>query len=553
MAHWRSRLSSLSSPQKTLLFFGYASVLYWLTRLVQLTALPVFADEAIYIRWAQLITHDRIYLFFALNDGKPPLFMWLLLPLLQVIGNPLVAGRVLSALAGYGQLWINDQLVRALGGGWVARIAAATILITSPFWFFHHRLAVMDALLTLCLSSCWLGMLLLHRSLQSKKATPTQWTTLGASLCLTGVAWGAALWTKTPALFLAPIFIGAAYFLPWFESELSFNQTVSLVRDLNAKTLRWFAYRSAAFALTGALGLAIFLLLKLHPAFGSLFGRSSDFSYGISDVLKQGPLIVARNIDRVLPWLAAYLRPELIGLSAIALLVSSKRRLHWWILGSGLVWIAPLLIIGKTLHPRYFLPISLFITVSGALFWEEVWNFLQRQKDNFMPLSIFTVLTGFFLVGSLRFMLLAQFDTNRTPFVPHDREQYLTEWSSGHGLTQVRDRIITEVHAGNRVTVVTEGSFGTLPDGLLMYFDRIPEIQHVRIEGLAQYPVRTLPDWVLADAAVHPTWLLVNEHRLALTPELLPYVTELDRYPRPYGAPALLLLEISPIDELDQQ
>ena len=46
--------------------------LYLATRLFHLDALPVFADESIYIRWAQLLRHDTAYLFFALNDGKPP-------------------------------------------------------------------------------------------------------------------------------------------------------------------------------------------------------------------------------------------------------------------------------------------------------------------------------------------------------------------------------------------------------------------------------------------------------------------------------------------------
>lgn len=544
MARWLPHWSSSTHRWYTAGFVVGATILYWLSRLTHLTALPVFADEAIYIRWAQLITHDSAYLFFGLNDGKPPLFMWLLIPFLSAFADPLVAGRLLSAVCGYAQLWVNDALVRWFGGTWPARLSAAVIGIIAPFWFFSHRLAVMDALLTLLLSATFLGLLWIHRVL-SQSTTSRTTVTLGLALLWTGSTWGAALWTKTPGLFLAPVFIGAAYFLPLFN-EVPFRwQTWN-------KTLRtpsWWLQRSAAYGAAGALGLGIFLLLKLHPAFGSLFGRSSDFSYSVSEVITSNGLIVWNNVRRVLPWLATYLRPELLSFSLIAALVSRMRTRHWWLLGAGLVWMAPLLIIGKTLHSRYFLPVSVFITVSGALFWQEVWQFLEKQKDALLPQLTFAALSIFFIIGSLRFMLLAQFDTARTPLVIHDREQYLMDWSSGYGIPEVRDRVIQTVQDGQRVTVVTEGSFGTLPDGLLLYFDNRPEIQHIRIDGLAQYPVKTLPDWVLQDAADHPTWLVVNENRLELAPEFQNRVRELDRYPRPYGAPPLLLLEVLPNQE----
>ncbi len=73
---------------------------FLLTRLINLNLIPVFADEAIYIRWAQLIG-DKFYNFFIpLSDGKTPLFMWLLAPLLKLNFDPLLTGRVLSVFAG---------------------------------------------------------------------------------------------------------------------------------------------------------------------------------------------------------------------------------------------------------------------------------------------------------------------------------------------------------------------------------------------------------------------------------------------------------------------
>jgi len=66
-----------------------------------LGALPVFADETIYIRWSQLIIDDwQRYLFYPMNDGKTPLQMWLMVPFLLIFDNQVWAGRLLSVLVG---------------------------------------------------------------------------------------------------------------------------------------------------------------------------------------------------------------------------------------------------------------------------------------------------------------------------------------------------------------------------------------------------------------------------------------------------------------------
>src|SRR3990167_10723370 len=79
-----------------------AVVAFGFSRLYNLDLIPIFADEAIYIRWAQLMAYDWHHLFVPLTDGKTPLFMWLLAPPLRFNFDPLLTGRVLSATAGLG-------------------------------------------------------------------------------------------------------------------------------------------------------------------------------------------------------------------------------------------------------------------------------------------------------------------------------------------------------------------------------------------------------------------------------------------------------------------
>src|ERR1700690_2464816 len=81
-----------------------AFLVYLITRLTNLTGLPIFTDEAIYIRWSQIGGNDPNWRFISLTDGKQPLFTWVVMVLLRLIRDPLVAGRMVSVCAGIGSL-----------------------------------------------------------------------------------------------------------------------------------------------------------------------------------------------------------------------------------------------------------------------------------------------------------------------------------------------------------------------------------------------------------------------------------------------------------------
>src|SRR3972149_11226100 len=81
-----------------ILFFGI------LLRFTNLNSLPIFADEAIYVRWSQVMRAEPSLRFLPLSDGKQPFFMWVTIPFFKIISDPLIAGRVLSALAGLGMV-----------------------------------------------------------------------------------------------------------------------------------------------------------------------------------------------------------------------------------------------------------------------------------------------------------------------------------------------------------------------------------------------------------------------------------------------------------------
>src|SRR3990167_1201075 len=82
-----------------LIGFGVLVIALFL-RLYNLTILPVFGDEAIYIRWAQVMRAEPTLRFLPLSDGKQPLFMWSVIPFLKIFSDPLFAGRSVSVISG---------------------------------------------------------------------------------------------------------------------------------------------------------------------------------------------------------------------------------------------------------------------------------------------------------------------------------------------------------------------------------------------------------------------------------------------------------------------
>ena len=175
--------------------------LYLLTHLFNLTALPVFADESIYIRWSQLILDDNWrYLFFALNDGKTPLFIWNMVPFLNLFQDPLFAGRLVSVLFGLGQVWLLSKVTWEITKNSTAAALAAVLSAWLPFWFFYQRMALMDIPLTFwLLISFWASVrLTLVKSNRKFNRLNLKWITILA------IGFGAALWTKIPAVLFVP-------------------------------------------------------------------------------------------------------------------------------------------------------------------------------------------------------------------------------------------------------------------------------------------------------------------------------------------------------------
>ncbi|MEO8581148.1 MAG: glycosyltransferase family 39 protein [Patescibacteria group bacterium] len=489
--------------------------LYLVSHLLLLTAMPVFADEAIYIRWAQLIIDDwQRYSLFSLNDGKTPIFIWVMVPFLKFVTNQLLAGRLLAVVVGLFQVFLIKELVKVFGGKRKAQLISMVLTVILPFWFFYHRIALMDGLMTLFISYVVLTLVKLAKHLEKEKTAfafnrYTIFFTVGA-----GVSFGLAILSKLPGLFLSPVFVLIAAF-PFTTNHLRLSITKFF----------WIG-------LAGVIGISLFLLLKLHPAFAQLFLRGGNFTYSIGELLAGDWVNSIRNIPRFSGWLIFYLSPTVILFPLAGLLDKKIAKKVGFLILSAALFCGPFVVFGKTVYPRYLLPSAIFLTVATGLVSE---NWLEkRQKIQLITLG----LLGLTFLWSMYNIVITFVNINDVPFVALDREQYQTEWSAGYGVRESVDFIQEQAKQG-KVVVATEGYFGTLPDGILLYLHN-QDVANIEVFGIGE-PIRSVPsEFVMKATNAHSAYIMVNSHRMMTND---PRLTKVKSFPRPYNAPSFDIYE----------
>lgn len=477
-----------SLSRKYWLFFWLIIAGSILLHLINLVKLPVFADESIYIRWAQLIIDDwRQYLFFPLNDGKTPIFIWALTPYQFIFQDRLFAGRFVSVLVGAAQVGVMGLLAKKLNLS--KRVQLLTMILTAvlPYWFFHHHLALMDGMLTLWISlACLMSITLASELSKTEQVTPkVVIDTLGI-----GLFFGLAILTKIPALLLFPAFIFFALIQKQKDitkwSKLAFFLSISIIS-----------------------GLGLFLLLKLHPAFSQLFTRGGDFLFSWQEILLKGRWQeTTPSIPNYINYFGHYLTWPILFLSVLGIFLKPNRKtvlLHL----SWLSFALPIFIMGKVVFARYLFPVSPFITLAAAVSINQL-----MQLKPIVKKIVFIVLVLAF-IQSASFISALQLNPEAIPFVPSDRHQYLTEWSAGYGVKETVE-IIQEIALNQKVFVLSEGYFGTLPDGLLMYLHR-QNVDNVFIQPVGQ-PVHgnRLTEYSDKAQEYDLVLLVANSHRLTI-------------------------------------
>ena len=477
-------------------------------RTYNLFSIPVFADEAIYIRWAQVMRAVSSLRFLPLSDGKQPFFMWLEIPFLKVIQDPIVAGRSVSILAGLGTLVAVFLLANQLSKDKKAALFASLLYAVSPFSVFFDRMALADSLLTMFgVWSLFLGVL-------------TAQTLRLDTAMLTGFTLGFAWLTKSPAMFFF----------------LLLPSTIFLV---DTKKRHWFAKLIGLWLVSWAIGFGMYNILRLGPEFHMIAIRNKDYVFPLTEILKNPS-------DSLIPHLG-YIRSWFINLFPLTTLLLAvwgmwatfkKNKKASLIL---LVWsIVPLLIvssIARVFTARYILFTLPPLFIFGGFGLKEL------TKFKWFPLVLATS-----LIVPLWIDKLLLTTPEKAPLPKNERSGYLEEWTAGQGIREIAQYVKSEKqkNPSQNILVGTEGFFGTLPDGLQIYLSDIPGIV---VKGFGALIFKVDSSLTNAKGAGDRVFLVVNSTRLKITQleeEGLSVVSQYPKAIRNNGTrESLILLELT--------
>lgn len=463
--------------QKTLKFLAVAIILilvYFVSRLINLTALPIFTDEAIYIRWAQIAKNDSSWRFISLTDGKQPLLIWLTMVSLKFISDPLAAGRIVSVFAGFFSLIGIYFLAFELFKNKKIAFFASLFYLVSPFSLMYDRMALMDA---------WVGVFYIWSmffAIRLAKKPQTETTFLLA------MSLGGGVLTKTSGFL-------SIYLLP----------TTLLFFDYRKKSF-FFRFAKWFFLVLLAVGISqvYYSVLRLSPWFHMIGQKDETFVYTFSDWLRHPLRFLDGNLNGLGNWLIGYLTIPLILLFLISLFLINKKFFEKVFL---LIWFAApffaLALFGKVLYPRFILFMTMPVLVLTAWSLEYLIS-LKLFKKKVIALLLILVFLTYPLYTDLKIL----FSIVTAPIPLADSGQYINDWPAGWGIREVVD-ILGKEAKDKKIAIYTEGTFGLLPYGVEIYLVNNPNVEIIGIWPIPHEPSAKM----IESAKTKPTYYIANQ------------------------------------------
>lgn len=474
------------------IFSVLAIAVFFFLRLSKLNNIPVFVDEAIYVRWSQVMKNEPTLRFIPQTDGKQPLFMWFTIPFFKLSNDPLVAGRLVSVATGFGALVGIGFLAYLIFGNLLVVSLSMLVFAVLPYSVFFDRMALADSMLTM------FGIWSLAFSVLFAKTKKLD------HAMLLGFAIGGGLLTKSPAIM----------FYVWLAMAIVF-----FFKPKEHKTKDIFNLLLGLFAMV-AISQMMYNILRLGPAFEMIGARNQDYLYTWREMLGHPLVPLIGNLKTTINWLWLLFSPTLLLTLIFGFIPKKTRKLSIFLLLVSLLPLVAQASIAKVYTSRYalFAVVPLVPVIGLGLHW------LVTRKGLLIKLSAIAL-----LVVPIIFSALCVFAPTKAP-LPYDMHTgYLEEWTSGWGQKEIANYFLDLESKGEKVVVFTEGFFGTLPDGLQIYTNNHPNITVV---GSNPY-VGQVPDGLINTDPKNQRFLVVNKSRNHLSAGSLDTLKLVQEYPKP--------------------
>ena len=469
--------------KKEIILLMFTFISYFVLRLIFIANLPIFTDEAIYLRWAQIALHDASWRFISLTDGKQPLYVWVTMIFLKLISDPLLAGRLVSVFTGFFTLVGLILLSYELFKNKTISFFTGIIYVSFPFAQVLDRMALYDSMVaTFYVWALYFSVVLVRK------------VRLDVAYTLGFVIAGGIL-TKSSSFF-------SIYLMPFLFILFDFKQKF-LTKKLLSLTV--FLIFSAL------ISYSLYNILRLSPLYEMIAIKNATFVYPLSEWIKHPFVYFVSNISGLTSWLFQYLTFSYLILIVLSLVLFTKSLKEKGILFIYffLPFIA-LALFGKLIYPRHFFFMSVMLL--PLIGWSL--NFLFDRSKQIIPKNLYflakALLVAIVLFYPLYISVMFAVNPLKAPIADADSNQYLNNWSAGWGVSESVSFFKEKAKSG-KIFIATEGTFGLMPETMEMYLVENP---NVTIKGY--WPIGDrLPKETLDYAKKMPVYFIFYqpEHR----------------------------------------
>ncbi|MBP9716586.1 MAG: glycosyltransferase family 39 protein [Candidatus Levybacteria bacterium] len=411
---------------------------YFILNLINLTKLPIFNDESIYLSWGWVQTHWAGHEYDSMYDGKQPLMIWLF----GVFSNflePLFAGRFVSVAFG-GITLIGLYLTTKKLFNKNSAYLSSIVFSVSPIFVFYNRQALLESGI-ICVG-IWAFYAILNLI---EKPTNKNGIILGIILGL------GFLMKSTSLIFIIVSAVIISFYIYWRRRNDLVKPSLVSIATL----------------------ISVDLLILINPVFWQTLASNNRYSFTFSEILRFPVNAWINNFLGFLEIGFFLLTPIVFVTGVFGLYIMIKKRVsNFKLFITFFLSILFLeLILTRSQGTRYIVPFLIFLIISSSYFLESLWRKNLYKKILLISLIIILLVVSAFQVISPKLYL-----SELSKFTRFSEAEYLQGQTSGVGVDEAFNYIKKDasgkpsfiflgLNAGNPEDAINAYSFKT--DNLL--------------------------------------------------------------------------------------
>lgn len=417
-------------------YLSFLLLFYFVFRLINLTKLPIFNDEAIYLDWGWREIHKEGNLYYSLYDAKQPFLMWIFGISETLFSDPLFSGRIVSVFAGFLTAIGIYKLSRYLFDIKTA-LFSVFLYTVIPIFSFYDRQALMESsIAAVGVWSCYF-LIKSFSKLSSKYSI------------FLGLVLGIGFFIKSSALIFLVSFILIFVFYLFFISNR--------------------AKLTENFLLVFGVFLSVIVLLLINPLFWSTFQTNSRYTLTVPEFLSFPVFQWVKNFLGNLEISFFYLTPFIFiaGLIGFGKIIWEKNlQKNIFVLFFTLGFFINTVLV-RAPSDRYLVSFLPFFVVGSSYL---IYSIIKRYKIYGYIFFLCSALIPFILTF-FQIVNPPQYIKTMSKYTGFNNLTYLEGFTSGYGVSEVVN-YFNEVSKSNPIFIGVGENTGNPESAMIVYFNK---------------------------------------------------------------------------------